>query len=252
MLDTPEQETPTSQTTAGGVRMVQTPADPNNPKDRRRRKTPWWEKAAVIIAIGLLLANWYQGCQTKKAAEAAINAANTAQKTLVVSERPWVGFAEKKFLMNGVKVYPDATPGHEGRVVVNISASAALENFGHSPALHVSPLTFFATFANESNGDAPKNWQILPCQSAADKISKTPDYGYFILPGSTVDTTANDMQGTSYSVAEMHTLWIVGCIVYQDSIGGEIHHTAVLLRSPYAPNVAIPLQAVGIQASTAD
>jgi hypothetical protein len=88
--DTPEQETPTSQTTEGRVLMVQTPANPSSPKDRRKRKTPWWEKTAVIIALGLLFVNWYQGCQTKKAAEAAKSAANTGDRTLKIDERAWI------------------------------------------------------------------------------------------------------------------------------------------------------------------
>jgi hypothetical protein len=78
--DTPRTEGERGQASSG-VLVAHSLADPENAKERRRRKTPWSERATVFIALALLIANWFQGCQTKKAAEASTTAADAARKS---------------------------------------------------------------------------------------------------------------------------------------------------------------------------
>lgn len=92
--DTPKDENDGSRTPFGGMLMVHSPVDTNQSKNSGQNKTPFWEKAAVVVAFGLLLVTWYQGYQTEKAAEAAKGAAKAAQSAanqgLELNERPWV------------------------------------------------------------------------------------------------------------------------------------------------------------------
>ena len=60
--------------------MVQ-PVDASKPDDTRNRKTPWWEKAAVAIAFGLLIVNIYQMKATQKSADAAKSSADMEKRT---------------------------------------------------------------------------------------------------------------------------------------------------------------------------
>jgi hypothetical protein len=98
--------------------MVQPPFNPGNPKDRRRRKTPWWEIAAVAIAFGLLIANGFQGCQTKRASE-------TATKELELSQRPWVSL--DNFTVESPLIF-DSNGAH-------VTIGFEIKNTGHSPGI---------------------------------------------------------------------------------------------------------------------
>lgn len=68
--------------------MAEPPSNHENTTERRRRKTPWWEIAAVFIAFGLLLANWFQGCQTEKSADSTKETLHVAQRAYVDAMTP--------------------------------------------------------------------------------------------------------------------------------------------------------------------
>jgi len=157
--DAPEPEGPSSQAQpTRGPLAIHSPVDTNQSHDGGRDETPFWEKAAVIIAFGLLIVNWYQGRQTKKAADAAKSAAEIAGATLKASqyqfrteERPYI-FASP---------YPGGsivsiTPAELGRAVlktpnemqpiierplsdgrVEIEIVVKITNSGKSPAINV-------------------------------------------------------------------------------------------------------------------
>jgi hypothetical protein len=91
--DTPAPETQRDESGSPSLIINSIANAPNS--DNGKRDTPFWEKAAVMIALGLLIVNWYQGCQTKKAAEAAKSAADTARDTLKVSEGAYVTIGRK-------------------------------------------------------------------------------------------------------------------------------------------------------------
>jgi hypothetical protein len=77
----PERETPTRRTAERKVLMVQPPTNSDTPEDRPQRKSPWWEKAAVLIALGLLIVNIYQMRATQKSADAAKSSADMEKRT---------------------------------------------------------------------------------------------------------------------------------------------------------------------------
>ena len=85
--DTPEDEYKSGKATPRGMLMAQPPRNTENTRERRKRKTPWWEIAAVLIALGLLVVNIFLWCATKKAAEAAKGAADTAINSFNMAKR---------------------------------------------------------------------------------------------------------------------------------------------------------------------
>lgn len=67
--DTPEPEGENGQAGLGGPLAIHPPIDPNQPRNGSKHKTPFWEKAAVVVAFGLLIVNFFQMRATKEAAE---------------------------------------------------------------------------------------------------------------------------------------------------------------------------------------
>lgn len=104
--------------------MVQSPRNPENARERRKRKTPWWEKAAVLVALGLLVVNFFQMRSTDKAARAAKDSADwtaTQTKYIFSNQQPWVW----------VKM-PDSFHVEVGKP---ISAAVEVFNYGNALAL---------------------------------------------------------------------------------------------------------------------
>jgi hypothetical protein len=79
--DTPEPEAQGSQARSSGPLVIHSPANSPPSENGRGHKTPFWEKAAVGVAFGLLIVNFFQMCATYRAANAARDAAITAQNT---------------------------------------------------------------------------------------------------------------------------------------------------------------------------
>jgi hypothetical protein len=198
-----------------------------------------WTKIGAILLFVYTIITGLMYCANKKAADAAKNAADTAHDTLIASQRPWVGIAKDSFRINGVNISPDVAEGHEGRVVVSSSASVVLENSGNTPAVRVSPFTLVAFFTDEDI--PPENWKTVSCQAAGENISYESKQTYFIMPKSTIQTGGASIQGTAQSVANRHFFWLIGCIVYRDSLQSGTHHTVILMHSgfsaqiPYSP-----------------
>jgi hypothetical protein len=123
-----------------------------------------------------------------------------------------------------------------------------LENSGNSPAIRVSPFTLVALFTDE---DAPpQDWKTVACQAAGENISYEGKQTYFIMPKSTIEIGGASMQGTAQSVANRHFFWLIGCIVYRDSLQSGPHHTVILMRSGFSTR--IPPAGLGIYASEAN
>jgi hypothetical protein len=81
--------TPETQRDAGGPPplIINPIANTPNPENNRQSNTPLWEKAAVLIAGGLLIVNIFLLCSTKKAADAAAKAAGIADATLKSTDK---------------------------------------------------------------------------------------------------------------------------------------------------------------------
>jgi hypothetical protein len=56
--------------------------------DGGKKRTPAWEKAAVLVALGILGVNAWQSWETRKSAGAAQQAAEAA----IAAQRPWLNF----------------------------------------------------------------------------------------------------------------------------------------------------------------
>jgi len=97
----------------------------------RPDQTPWWktfgEGVALLGGLGLLFVNFFQMKATQNAADAAATAANTAQKQLEMSERPWV--VAQFFIDQPIQLQPNGDIGVRLRVV--------MKNIGHSVATDV-------------------------------------------------------------------------------------------------------------------
>ena len=59
------------------------PPQQNKGSDKSKRRTPGWEKAAVLVALGILGVNAWQSYETRKAAEAAKGATELTREQLV-------------------------------------------------------------------------------------------------------------------------------------------------------------------------
>jgi hypothetical protein len=101
-----------------------------NCSDGGKKRTPWWEKAAVLVALGILGVNGWQSWETRKSADAAKSAADTAASQLELAERPWV---DANITVNGSISFNENG--------ANVPIKIALKNSGPSPALsvHVRP-----------------------------------------------------------------------------------------------------------------
>ena len=129
--DTPEREAQSRESPLGRPLIVNSPTNSEKSDYGSRHKNPWWEKAAVIVAVFLFAANWFQGCQTKRAADAAKSAAATAEATLKASQRPWV-----KIKHRIVRPLAFDVPAQNGPVA-SMTVEDTLENVGQALALNV-------------------------------------------------------------------------------------------------------------------
>ena len=104
------------------------PTDPPPTAQGTDDRTPplkeYLEIGAVLIAFGLLVVNIFVLCATRKAADAATKAANTAEKTMVLDERAGVGVPS----VNGTR--PEVGQ-KQLKFVVHFT------NTGRSPALNL-------------------------------------------------------------------------------------------------------------------
>jgi len=108
------------------AKIVPTPPDSSNPKGSKDG-TPFWEKLAVVVAIGLLIVNICQMRSTEKAAIASKNSADTAAKELELSERPWIS---ADIVHNGPLMFDSSG--------ASLSVRVLIRNTGHSPALNTT------------------------------------------------------------------------------------------------------------------
>lgn len=178
-------------------------------------KAPWWEKAAVLIGIGLLIANWFQGYQTEKAT-------SIASDTLILDERPWVG------------------PMGDGHVSIEIAKGSPIkfhidvENFGKTPALdergiaHLTTrpiktrMTDFGNCSDTEQKDASAPVTLMP--TAIAQYNFTTDAPS--SAGIKVILTEADIDLIN---SEQVQLFMYGCLWYRDTFNNP-HKTQWCLQ----------------------
>lgn len=114
--DTPKAERHGSQPRSARELIVHPPTDSHKSDNGGGQKRAWWEKAAVCIAFGLLVLNFFQMRATQNAADAAKRSADSG----IASNRAWV--------------VPDSPPQHK-RVIEE--ANLEWHNAGKTPAIGV-------------------------------------------------------------------------------------------------------------------
>jgi hypothetical protein len=147
---TPEPKRLRSQTRLGGPQVVHA-SDYSN--DNGERKTPFWEKAAVILALVLMVVNFFQTLATGKAAQAAKDSADwTKDQALNVfnGQRPqvWVKVPERFEVEIGKPLgaklevfnYGNAPTLARARIYIETSPTA-LERFRNNPHPLNHPMT---------------------------------------------------------------------------------------------------------------
>jgi hypothetical protein len=99
----------------------------SNCSDWGKKRTPGWEKAAVLVALGIFAVNAWQSWETRKSANAAQKAADTAATALELTQRPWV-------FVKDAKVISPLTFDKEG---AHVTFEITLRNSGLSPAINI-------------------------------------------------------------------------------------------------------------------
>jgi hypothetical protein len=178
---------------------------------------------AIVGVLGLIIVYF-----TLKATEASVSVAQiqskTAQDTLIVSQRPWVGLEGKpQFMFDG-----DEHP---------IRWRYTWQNRGDSPALHLSWHARMFTFPIDRI-----NWPLL--ESTANSLTINDDDGFAILlNGQTIDDVGKSR--IYLKVGETETIKnaseaviLVGKVTYVDEFGAG--HTTTFCRRYYPAQDGFP------------
>jgi hypothetical protein len=220
---------------------IPSPQQANSP-DGGQRRTPGWEKAAVLVALGILGVNAWQSYETRKSAGAAKSAAETAQKQLEISDRPW--------MKDLVKADSALTFDNKGNANLTIIGSA--KNIGHSVATGVTMNAQWIALPMDEYFTEPTKRQTEFC----DKIAKTQldpmKWGAAVFPDDHADTrmtlsiSRKDIDASRVPFkgqpGKNFGSFIVGCIDYQYSSSTQRHQTRfvydVFCLNPKEPNHA--------------
>lgn len=198
---------------------------------------------AFIAFVGAIIAFLELG-PIRDSADAAKQAADVAHDTLVVSNRPWVGFAENPRFVEVSR----ATPfGKEGRIYVTYKITAPTKNFGNSPALHfvMGGGHYFTSRAV----DISKTIEAS-CQDTENLALGRPfnsERGYTVFPGAQGTPPRLENSFSARSAKELEDLvmtqklFIIGCMVYTDQFGSNnVHHTPYCFHSTVAMKDVMP------------
>jgi hypothetical protein len=204
--------------------------------------TPLWknilECVAVLIALGLLIANICQTGATRKAAKAAEDANKIANDNLVRVQRPWLAVDGSMFTLTPVSL--KRVQGSQTQMLLTVGFW--IKNFGVAPAFHtgvyVAPVTYQRgtdiPAHNAEFDEAVKS--TCRMADAATKPVSTADTGSgsYVFP--------NNRYGSKWPIdatspnPELNTwLTVVGCITYRDQFEKTPpHHTHFCFRSDTA------------------
>ena len=170
--------------------------------------------AAAVTAFGLLIANWFQGCQTKKAADAAAGAASVAKQTMHIDQRAWLGVVVGRgpieigqLLKPPIRIADTGrTPAvhMHGNIVINLLGEKEEPDFSYG---HGHPA--YEIYGNDLLPNLPQDFSfaVLPKYVPPDRP---------LNPIVVTDSVKRDIEnGTSYIVVH-------GEIFYDDVFG--VHH----------------------------
>jgi hypothetical protein len=219
-LDRPASQAQSGQSRTVRPLVIDSSIDPGQSNKGSKRNTPVWEKAAVLVALGVLIVNYFQMRSTEKAAAAAKEGAEIARDTLMRSQRPWlVNDGPASVAID--KVSNDSISGE---------FTFTLKNLGPSPALVVGEeiRPFARTF--QEKADVFEEARRAACQEADTKASIAGDS---IFPQQTHSYTTSGAFFVSGITPKYGTVLISGCIAYRDQFDTTrtTHHTTFCLMT---------------------
>lgn len=173
-------------------------------------KSLFWARIATISTVLYFIVTGFIFVASKKSADAAASAADTAKNALAIGQRPWIG-------PNGTNT---ATASFtDGAFEIKVVA----KNYGQSPALRtdISVLPFdYLTVTEKTIAQACKNAATIPENAPVDPGMRS--WGETVFPGGVMTYDA-PVTGTWMGVSIDQRLALVGCIAYVD----QFHETPI-------------------------
>jgi hypothetical protein len=211
--------------------------EPTAPQRRdQTQETKWWPSTfkewVDILGVTILILYtittiglWYSARD-----------ANRQTRELMQSQnRPWLGIStDKPINIEKFEIIPNTVQPNGGQPMsMHVEVSYWLDNSGGSPARRISPAALLAVPTSE--GNVPEQWQKMNC-NLAEQISRGGTVPTIIIMPRSQAQQRSESSGEVPPNVEFHHVWLLGCIAYQDTWGGPIHHTRVVLHSPYTPS----------------
>lgn len=193
-------------------------------EERKERLKSGLEIVATFIALCLLVANWFQGCQTKHAADSAKIAATTASRQLEMADRPWLKesvTSDAPFLFQNGAI--------SWAVLVRAS------NVGHSVATGVFVQTKLIALVGADYVDGPRQQLNEFCDKVANTAINPTKWGVSVFPNDSSDlpsslimwpkeVQANSIDGGADLGRSIFPM-LIGCIDYQYPTSEHRHQT---------------------------
>lgn len=195
--------------------------NPQNAENNRQHNTPRWEKAAVLIAFGLLVVNFFQMRSTEKAAEAAKSAADIAKKQLGML-RPWI---VSEFAPTGLTF-------NEGGGFLGLNITVT--NTGNSVAKSISAWTELwfntGTLLWEEKRyceipKSPENNPKNPIFKGGSDLFPGQHYTFSQPAAAPRETIEKALTSGDFKDERKVVIYVVTCIDYKSTLDDEHHQT---------------------------
>lgn len=222
-----------SATPAVGLNKMPPPTHPTCSSQCRYPEEKWWkdwaEGIAILIALGLLIANIIQTCAVRNQLGEMQKQTTIQRETSVNSERAWIG-------LNGSVVTDvlEATPK------VKIGGHYSIENFGHGPALKVFPNSMPVWEYERADYRKTAEMVCVPAIEFATGtvpfgpgVSNPGPMGYTLFPGQIHEEQIGGGPWEGDGLAKpMRHFWFIGCVAYLDQFKA-VHWTRFCIESSF-------------------
>ncbi len=193
-------------------------------RDSKRFKV---EIVTVVLLFAYTTIAFWQGCSTKKSADAAKSAADTAADSLVLAERPWITIS--KCLLPAEPAV--TTTAEETKKII---LTCWIQNTGKTPALNESSASniLFVT------GMHPGMRLIMNPEQPSPSVSIVPPdaQGMHFAAGFRPGTTNLPVETLNEYKAGVSALYLLARIDYSD-VFGKAHWTTACLYHPYGTDL---------------
>lgn len=174
---------------------------------------------------------------SREQAKTAQATVDQSHKSMIASQRPWLGITEdgKINIIVFEVIKASSVVGNSSPYLVHSVVSFNVENLGNTPAIRIAPPSIFIRLTN--NGSRPNSWfNNLGCK-AGETISQgkqaTTTPVAVLMPKSKTALSSASYIGSDTRITFPAHAWMIGCFAYQDTLGGGLHHTRFLLHGIY-------------------